>query len=228
MSYPETNISKNKTTNSSHEKKTAILIAVLVVLLTGLLLIMRNAGTWLVKNDPPEHADAMVLLMGSIPDRVLQAADVYRQGFAPKLIIVQESMDSYRKLEERGVHFENTTQQCFKTAVQLGIPASDIVILPGDARSTQQEARIVREYIHLHPEITSITLVTSPDHTRRASMIFEKAFSKQNMPVTVHCSPSKYSSYTGIGWWKSKEGIQTVLMEYLKIGNFLFLEGRKL
>jgi len=228
MSYPETNISKNKTTYSSNKKKIAIRIAALVVLLTGLLLIMRNAGTWLVKNDPPEHADAMVLLMGSIPDRVLQAADVYRQRFAPKLIIVQESMAAYHKLQERGVNFENTTQQCFKTAVQLGIPASEIVILPGDARSTQQEASIVREYIRLHPEITSITLVTSPDHTRRASMIFEKAFSKQHMPVTVHCSPSKYSSYTGIGWWKSKEGIQAVLMEYLKIINFLLFDGRRL
>jgi hypothetical protein len=59
-------------------------------------------------------------------------------------------------------------------------------------------------------------------------MIFEKAFKKQNMPVVVYCSPSKYTGYTGIGWWKDKEGIQTVLMEYLKMGNFRLVEGRRL
>ena len=209
-------------------RKRTFFISLLLFVIISCMITLRNAGTYLIKKDRPVKTDAMVLLMGSIPDRVLQAADIYRQGFAQKLIIVQESMAAYHKLQERGVNFENTTQQCFKTAVQLGIPASDIVILPGDARSTQQEASIVREYIRLHPEITSITLVTSPDHTRRASMIFEKAFSKQHMPVTVHCSPSKYSSYTGIGWWKSKEGIQAVLMEYLKIINFLLFDGRRL
>ena len=210
------------------KQKTAILITSLVIILLGLSLMVRNAGTWLVKEDAAVKTYAMVLLMGSIPDRVLQAADVYRQGLANKLIIVQESMASYRKLQERGVHFQNTTQQCVEAAVELGIPADSIIVLPGDARSTQQEATIVREYIRLHPEISSITLVTSPDHTRRASMIFEKAFRKQNMPVTVQCSPSKYNGYTGIGWWKNKEGIQAVMMEYLKIINFLVLEGRRL
>ena len=203
------------------------LCLLLFIIISGMIS-FRYAGTYLIKRDPPHKSDAMVLLMGSIPDRVLQAADVYRQGLANKLIIVQESMASYRKLQERGVHFQNTTQQCFEAAVELGIPADSIIILPGDARSTQQEATIVREYIRLHPEISSITLVTSPDHTRRASMIFGKAFRKQNMPVTVQCSPSKYNGYTGIGWWKNKEGIQAVMMEYLKIINFLVFEGRRL
>jgi len=35
-----------------------------------------NAGNWLVKNDEVMHADAMVILMGSIADRVLQAGDL--------------------------------------------------------------------------------------------------------------------------------------------------------
>jgi len=48
------------------------------------------------------------------------------------------------------------------------------------------------------------------------------------MPVVVYCSPGKYKGYTGKGWWKSKEGIQTVLMEDLKMGNFWMVEGRRL
>ena len=41
----------------------------------------RRAGEWLVKENVPVHADAMVLLMGSFPERVLEAVDLYqRQG----------------------------------------------------------------------------------------------------------------------------------------------------
>jgi uncharacterized SAM-binding protein YcdF (DUF218 family) len=210
------------------KKKTAILATILLLLAIGILLLIRNAGTYLVKSDTLHPADAMVMLMGSIPDRVLQTADLYQQHQATKLIIVQESMGPYRQLEARGASIISSTQQCRNAAVALGIPADSIIILPGDARSTQQEATIIREYLKTQPGIDTITLVTSSDHTRRASMIFEKAFRKQGMNIVVQSSPSKYSSYTGIGWWKNKEGIQTVLMEYLKMGNFWLFEGKRL
>ena len=210
------------------KKKTAILATILLISAIGILLLIRNAGTYLVKSDTLHPADAMVMLMGSIPDRVLQTADLYQQHQATKLIIVQESMGPYRQLEARGASIISSTQQCRNAAVALGIPADSIIILPGDACSTQQEATIIREYLKTQPGIDTITLVTSSDHTRRASMIFEKAFRKQGMSIVVQSSPSKYSSYTGIGWWRKKEGIQTVLMEYIKMFNFLLFEKRKL
>ena len=189
---------------------------------------MRNAGTYLVKPGPQHKADAMVLLMGSIPDRVLQAADLYKSGLANKLIIVHENMDAYRELQARGATIISTTQQCRDASVALGIPADSIILLPGDAQSTQDEAVLVREYIRAHPSIDTLTLVSSSDHTRRATIIFIKAFKKQGMPVVVYCSPSKYTNYTGVGWWKTKEGIQTVLMEFLKIANFWMFDIHKL
>lgn len=189
---------------------------------------MRNAGTWLVKNDQLYKADAMVMLMGSIPDRLLQTVDLYQQHHASKLIIVQESMGPYQQLEARGASIISTTQQCRNAAVTLGIPADSIILLPGDARSTQQEATIIREYLKMHSGIDTITLVTSADHTRRASMIFEKAFSSRGMKVIVQSCPSKYTGYTGKGWWKNKEGIQTVMFEYVKLINFWLFDKRKL
>ena len=208
--------------------KPMIFIIVLIVIFIGLFMLFKNAGSYLVKSDPPNSADAMVILMGSIPDRVLQAADIYKDGLAGKLIIVKESMGKFRELETRGVQIISSTKQCRDACITLGIPAESIIILPGDALSTQEEATIVRQYLKTQPSIDSITLVTSPDHTRRASMIFERAFKKQRMPVVVLCSPSKYTGYTGKGWWKNKEGIQTVVMEYLKMGNFWMIERSKL
>lgn len=189
----------------------------------------RKAGSWLIKCEAINHADAIVLLMGEIPaDRILAASDSYKQGLAPQILIVEEEMNALNLLTSRGASVLSNTKQCRNALVQLGIPTDSIIILPGDARSTQQEATIIREYLKAHKAIDTITLVTSADHTRRASMIFEKAFSAQGMKVVVQSCPSKYTSYTGKGWWKNKEGIQTVLMEYMKMGNFWFFERRRL
>jgi uncharacterized SAM-binding protein YcdF (DUF218 family) len=188
----------------------------------------RKAGTWLVKKDPPIHSDAIVMLMGSIPDRVLETLDIYKSGYSNRIILVEESMGAYRELEKRGAYITSNTAQCSTTLVKLGVTPDHITCLPGDAQSTQDETVIVREYLRTQPGIDTLTLVSSSDHTRRSSMIFAKAFKKRGMPVVVYCSPSKYTNYTGIGWWKSKEGIQTVMMEYLKIGNFWMFDIHKL
>lgn len=186
----------------------------------------NRAGTWLVKQDAPVHADAMVVLMGSIGDRVLQAADLYQQKLAGKLIIVEENMSAYSALEARGAHIVSNSTQARGAAIALGIPADSIEILPGNARSTQQEALIIRDYLRNQSGIDTLLLVTSSPHTRRSSIIFTTAFNKAGLPVVVSCSPSLYTHYTGKGWWKHKEEIQAVLSEYIKLVNFWLFDRR--
>ncbi len=183
---------------------------------------------WLARDDEPEHADALVLLMGGIADRVLQVADLYSEGVAPRIIIVTESMGAYRALEERGIRLISNTVQVRDALARLGVPADSIVILPGDARSTMNEAMVISEYLESDPRIDSLVLVSSSYHMRRAGMIFETAFRRSGREMTVLCSPSDYTNYSARGWWKHKEEIQAVLPEYIKIGSFLFLERRRL
>ena len=102
------------------------------------------------------------------------------------------------------------------------------MILPGDATSTQMEAEIVRDYLATKPGIETLLLVSSAHHTRRASMIFKAALKPLEHPVSVYCSPSSYTAFCAEKWWKNREDIQDVLTEYLKIGNFVLFERRKL
>ncbi len=152
---------------------------IFIVFLIGLTIIYvggcRRIGTWLVKDDANLHADAMVLLMGSITDRVLQAADVYNAGLADKLIIVEESRGPHKILLQRGATLVSNTDQTRNAAVALGIPADRITLLPGDARSTLTEAMIIRDYLAMDFSIDTLLLVTSAPHSRRASMIFRAA-----------------------------------------------------
>lgn len=189
---------------------------------------LRYAGTWLVRKDVKVKADVMVMLMGSIPDRVLEASDIYRAGYTKKIILVEENMGSYGKLEERGAKILSNTTQCFNALVKLGVKATDITILPGDARSTLSEAVIVSNYLKGKPAVKQMILVTSPGHTRRSWIIFSRAFSKSGMNTGIIAIPSKYNAFSGHGWRKHKETIQTVMQEYMKLFSFYFFEQRKL
>ncbi|MCF8381821.1 MAG: YdcF family protein [Bacteroidales bacterium] len=201
-----------------------------VVLLLFVLFVgsCRKAGTWLVKKDKPMHSDAIVILMGSIADRVLEASDLYKIGLANKLIIVEAGMGADIMLELRGVHLISNTAQTRDALVVLGVPSDSIIILPGGATSTQMESEIIKDYLLNESGIDTLLLVSSAYHTRRASIIFMSAFRNANESIEILSSPSTYTNFKAENWWRSKDGILVVMMEYLKMCNFFLFEKRKL
>ena len=202
----------------------SILVVIAVADITG----CRRAGQWLVKDDNPVHGDAIIVLMGSFPDKVVQAADMYNEGRAGRLIIVEESMGGSGRLGERGASIVSNTQQARKAAITLGVPQDSITILPGDAQSTAMEAEAVKDYL-LHENGTdTIIIVTKPTHSLRATMIFKAAMSNIGRKVSVLSSPSKYTGFDLKHWWRDKEGIQAVMSEYVKFVSFFMVEKRDL
>lgn len=201
-----------------------ILMLVAVLSVAG----CRHTGIWLVSDDVPPHADAMILLMGSFPERVLQAADLYQEGVAGNLIIVYESMGPYQILEARGASVIRTTEQARNAAIALGIPDSCITMLPGDARSTLDEALAVREYMTSKPGLDTLILVSSPAHMRRAYMIFKAVLKDTGNNSYLGSSPSEYSSFNPHHWWRRREDIQAVLTEWVKIVSFVIFESGKI
>jgi len=209
-------------------KRLAWFLSIAIISLVLLAGGCRRTGSWLVKENVPDHADALVILMGNFPERVLEAVDLYNNGGACRLIIVQESMGPYRLLEAKGADILSTTEQAYNSAVALGIPEDSITILPGDARSTLNEAVIIRDYLADKPEIDTLILVSSPTHTRRASMIFTSAFEVRGVPIYVGCSPSSYSGFQPEKWWRRKEDAQAVISELVKIMSFQLFEKKQL
>ena len=188
----------------------------------------RKAGTWLVKEDHPGHADVMVMLMGTISDRVLQTADLYAAGVAGKVWIVQSERGAYKALEERGVQIISNTTQARSALITLGVPADSIVILPGDAASTRMEAEILRNYLQTQPGIDTLLLVTSAFHTQRAFRIFKAALISLEEPPALYSNPSNYTKFHAEKWWRSKDDMEVVVKEYLKLMNFVLFERREL
>jgi len=201
-----------------------IIIGVFAIYIGG----CRRVGTWLVKEEIPPHADAMVILMGSFPERVLQAYDSWKTGLAGRIIIVEESMGPFSILEEKGVNIVSNSEQAATSLTELGVPEDSIILLPGDALSTVDEALAVKKYLASTGSADTIVLVSSPAHMRRASMIFRAALKEGRNSVYIGSVPSDYSSFNPDKWWRRKEDIQSVISELVKIGSFRLFEKKKL
>lgn len=189
------------------------------------VLFLRRAGSTLVKADPIIKSDAIVVLMGSIPDRVLHTADLYMQGIAPRIIIVDPEHGSWEKVISRGIHPTFGVAQFMEVAVLLGIPDSYITVLPGEAESTRQEAQIISSWLKQNPGIKKLILVSSNNHTLRSGMIFRKKFKKEGIKTEILLSPSPYTKHSDLSkWWTDREKIEVVVFEWMKIVAFIVVE----
>ena len=188
-------------------------------------LIMPNLGRWLVDEDKLQAIDMIVVLTGSVPDRILQAVDIYNERYSDKIVLVNSYRGNYNIFVERGVEIPPGDAQLSKiAAINLGVPEENILILEGSARSTQEEALVIREYIRNNREIESIILVTSKFHSGRAKKIFKKALSSLDREIDICVRSSKYDMSNVDEWWRNREDFEGVVFEYLKLANFYFRE----
>lgn len=197
-----------------------ILIVLALIIITISVKTCRNAGQFLVKKDEVVNVDAMVVLMGSIPDRSLQAADLYNKGIVDKVILVEATLGGYQKLVDKGIEIVTNTEIMRNSMVSRGIPPEKIVILPGKANSTRMEACIVSDYLRKDHSIDTIIVVSSNYHTRRASMIFRSELNYKENPVRVLVYPSSYTEFSPEKWWRNRKDIKIVQLENIKIFAF--------
>ena len=171
------------------------LTGIVVTLMIVAVFVYLRMPAFLVLEKDLKPADAIVILMGSTPERELEAANIYHQGYAPKML-----------------------ENAISVLSQLDVPAESIRIIPGVVSSTRGEAVAVRNYLQTRPDINAIILVSSPYHMRRATMLFRREINKLDHDVAVIPHPSSYSNFkTSRGWIRNRNTAILVVSEYLKI-----------
>lgn len=204
-----------------------ILLTVIAFVVSIYLFFLLTAGKWLVRDDGSVHADVIVMLTGSLTDRILHVSDLYISGKANKVLFVKSGINHYQELTERGVKMTSSSDLIFFALQDLGVAERDITILDGNAQSTFEEAYAVRDYLLLNSDFDSIIIVSALHHTKRASMIFNRILKDIDPPIQIFYSPSPYSDFQPFRWWLTREDIQKVILEYMKIADYLFIERWK-
>src|SRR5437870_7342265 len=151
-------------------------LGVAVVLAALVAVALLGAGRVLVVADPLlPRADAIVILAGSVPDRTLEAADLYRAGFAPRVVVTRERLPrGQAALRARGVRLPEGNELSVKALRELGVPPGAIVVLRRRAASSESEARTIARWACAH-RLRGIIVVTSRAHSRRARLILRQA-----------------------------------------------------
>ena len=130
-------------------------------------------GNYLVIEDNLEKSDAIFVFGGSIPNRIIEAVDIYKQGYAPLIIISKyPNPEGYEFLEERGISFPEGHDINKSIALSLGIPANSIMITEYRAGNTLDELKYLKN-LCLEKNYKKIILVSTKSHTRRISKIFQ-------------------------------------------------------
>jgi uncharacterized SAM-binding protein YcdF (DUF218 family) len=184
-------------------------------------LVLPAAGRFLVTEDPAEPADAIVVLAGSYPDRILEAVELYKQGLAPRIMICREpDIGAFRRLTELGLEVPRPSDVNRMIAEQLGVPPSAIELFERGGNSTYREAQAVLDEI-LRRRYRAILLVTSQYHTRRAAAIYRLLAGDQ---VKIIVRPARPDDLQGERWWQDRISARRVVIEYQKWLHFHLLD----
>jgi uncharacterized SAM-binding protein YcdF (DUF218 family) len=197
---------KNKHKNMSGKYRKRLLFLCLPLLL--ILFLLLSAGRYLSLSQPPQQADAIIVLSGGW-GRVEKGAELYSQHFAPHLLLSNAS--------ESGAYRKDMQD----TALSLGIP-QDAILTENEALSTYQNAELTLPIMQ-EQGLTSAIVVSSDFHMRRVKFIFDHVYKDSGIKLTYIGADS---SYNAKWWWSDRRSRETTFNEYVKmIGNAIGYNG---
>jgi uncharacterized SAM-binding protein YcdF (DUF218 family) len=173
--------------------------------------ILTGIADYLIVNDDPRSADIIFLLNSDFDTRPFRAAELYKQGVAPLVVMARSENAPSVELGLRA----NDTDISVGVMEKMGVPADKIVVLPfpGGVASTFDEASAFHTYIESN-HIRTVALVTSAFHTRRARWIFAREL--KGLSVTLEMVAVPYEGFDQSNWWKNETGLITLNNEYIK------------
>ena len=164
--------------------------------------ILLGFGSMLANAEAPRPADLIVVLGGDFSgNRILRAAELERQGFAPK-VLSSGGRPVYGTLEsELAIDF----------AVRHGFERSGFIASSYPALSTRDEAKAIVSMLRRFG-VHRCLVVTTVWHTARALRIFRRE--AKDLNITMVAAPDPY--WINGRWWTNREGRKEWLLEVSK------------
>ena len=186
-------------------RRTLIVLVVLILVLgAGYRPLLTAAARFLIVADPLEKADVIVVLAGGRRDeRVRQGAELYKEGYAPLVLLSGGE-------EMVGISVPELLR---RQARAHGVPAAALLFEPGST-STGEQARFLRPILEGRGLRRAI-VVTSSYHTRRTRYLFRREFA--GSPVEIRVYPVQQDVFSAAAWWTREQDTEIVVLEYIKL-----------
>lgn len=185
-----------------------LIALIVIVVLIGLLYLaraplLRLAGNYWIESDVPANVDAIVILSDDNfnADRATRAADLYHDGWAPRVVASGRRLRPYISIADLMEH----------DLESRGVPKQAVIPFAHDAGNTLEELRGIREFVQQHGW-KRIMIVTSNYHTRRTRYLCEHVF-PADVHVLVVAAPDH--DYDPDSWWKTRKGLKIYFHEFV-------------
>jgi len=185
-----------------------VLVAAVTVLLAGLTL--DGIAHWLNPPGSPQAADAIVVLGGDLPMRVLRGYELYQQGLAPELWISAE-------VPRPGT--ASMAEEAAAIVRRRGVP-DGAIRLTTPTTSTWEEGQEIAA-LAKERAVHRLLLVTSWYHGRRALCVFRRHLAGSGISVS-YVPASWYDSNT---WWGHRDGWAGMFRELAALGFYWLRHG---
>ena len=195
--------------------------ALLLLILFAFLLIFgfRNIQAFLAVNDPAP--EGILVVEGWSPDYALETAKLEEQGNPHHLLYVVGG-----PLEQGAPLSQYPTYADLGAAIllRMGMSQDTVQAVPSGyvyKDRTYAEAVALSIWLRQHGlSPKEINLISLGAHARRSRLLFEKAFGKSTRVGIIAVEDRNYDP---AHWWKTSEGVRSVISETIAYGYARFL-----
>jgi uncharacterized SAM-binding protein YcdF (DUF218 family) len=199
---------------SNRRPKPRIWLLILGFLFLFALMVFMNVGRWLVVEDPLEKASAIAVLSGRMPSRALEAARLYRSGYAPEVWLTH-STEPGATLAKLSVPYSGEDAYDKLVLIREGVPETAIRILDPPIANTEDEILVIGHSLQQQTERTVI-IVTSKVHTRRSKALWNRLATAQGHAIIRGVSDDAFDA---VRWWHNTSDALDVVREVLGMLN---------
>ena len=192
----------------------AVLLAVAMLALAFFAL--SHAGTFLIVEDPLQRAPAAVVFGGKTPFRAIEAARLYREGWAREVWLTEGGLSADDvALAELGI--ERTPEHVYNRQVleHLGVPNGAIRVIETKNRNTADEVRTIARALTI-AGADRVILVTSNYHTRRVKALWHASVGSLPEAI-VRSAPD--NTFDAQHWWRDAADAMAVSREWFGLLN---------
>lgn len=203
-----------ETAQRKPSRRKLILLAAAAIAVALLIAAILLLGRWLVVEDPLEKAQAIAVLSGHMPLRAMEAAKLYREGYAPAIWLTHSS-EPGRTLEAMGIPFAGEDFYDRRILQHEGVPPEAIRVLDPPIVNTADEIAAISGALQ-QAQGASVILVTSKVHTRRTRILWRRLATGRGRAIVRAASDDPFEPGR---WWKTSGDALDVVREVLGILN---------
>lgn len=179
--------------------------------------VLHAMASVLIVQDPLEPAAVIVVLGGHFPIRALEAAELYRAGWAPRVVVTKgPPSDAADDLLELGIEPPAEWRLNRQVLQRMGVPPAAVVVTEAGVSGTLEELRSV--FRSIRPGRSPAILVTSKVHTRRVRLTWSYVTEGRSRPIV---RAARRDPFDLARWWSQRRFALAVVREYLGLLNYL-------